>query len=122
MREHYLGLSKAAVPFNNGTIAASERHTIASNMEMKMYMHGGWGHMMGWGGTMYGGIGMLLFWGIIIVLIVLLARGYMSGWPSRFQPRSSHSGSTALDILKERHAKGEISKEEYQECKKTLAE
>jgi hypothetical protein len=41
MRAHYLGLSKAAVPFNNGTIAASERHTIASNMEMKMYMHGG---------------------------------------------------------------------------------
>ena len=113
---------KAAVPFNDGSITAPERYTIANNMDIKMYMHGGWGHMMGWGGAMYGGIGMLLFWGIIIVLIVLLVRGYMGHWPSSFQPRSSHPNSTALDILKVRYAKGEISKEEYQECKKTLAE
>lgn len=78
--------------------------------------------MMGWGGMMFGGIGMLFFWGIIILFIVLLARGYMGGWPSQSSPQSPRSGSTALDILKERHAKGEISKEEYQECKKTLAE
>jgi hypothetical protein len=29
--------------------------------------------MMEWGGTMFGGIGMLLFWGVIIVLLLLAA-------------------------------------------------
>jgi putative membrane protein len=115
-------LSKAAVAFNDGSITTSERYAIASSTEIKMYMHGDWGHMMGWGGMMFAGIGMLLFWGIVIVLVVLLVRGYMGGSPSHLLPRSSRSGSTALDILKERYAKGEISKEEYQERKKTLAE
>jgi putative membrane protein len=85
-------------------------------------MHDGWGHMMGWGGTMFGGIGMLLFWGVIIVLLVLFARGYTGGARTRATFQSPHSGSTALDILQERYAKGEINKEEYEQRKKTLTE
>jgi putative membrane protein len=83
-------------------------------------MGNGWDHMMGWGGGMFGGIGMIFFWGVVIVLVVLLVRGFAGGWPSASQPRQP--GSTALDILKERYAKGEISKEEYEERKKTLTE
>jgi putative membrane protein len=71
---------------------------------------------------MFGGIGMLLFWGVIIVLIYLLARGYMGGRPSQSSSLPPRPGSTALDILQERYAKGEITKGEYQEMKKTLAE
>lgn len=69
---------------------------------------------------MFGGFGMIFFWGVLIVLVILLVRGFAGGWPSVSQPR--RSGSTALDILKERYAKGEISKEEYEERRKTLTE
>lgn len=86
------------------------------------HMHDGWGHMMGlgWGGTMFGGIGMLLFWGAIILLVVLLARSFMGGAQTRSMSQSQSSASTALDILQERYAKGEINKEEYEGRRKTL--
>lgn len=72
--------------------------------------------MMGWGYGMFGGIGMLLFWGLIIVLFVVLVGSVM-----RRAPRDSRSGPTALDILQERYAKGEIDKNEYEERRKTLS-
>jgi putative membrane protein len=73
------------------------------------YMHPGWGHMMGWG--WFGGFGMLLFWIVIIVLIVLLVR----------RPVHTHPRPDPLDILKERFARGEIGKEEYEERRKILS-
>jgi putative membrane protein len=67
---------------------------------------------------MFGGVMMIVFWGGIILLVVLLVR-WIGG--------SSQSGSpnarprvTPLDILKERFAKGEIDKKEYDERKKAL--
>jgi putative membrane protein len=69
---------------------------------------------------MFGGLGMLLFWGLIIVVLVLLVRA-LSG-------RSSDSGEsgatpprpTPLEILRERYARGEIDKAEFEERRKTL--
>lgn len=69
-----------------------------------------YGHMFGWG--IGGGFMMLLFWGMVILLIVWLVRevgGTSSNQPNR-----------ALEILKERYAKGEISKEEFEAKKKDL--
>jgi|GEM_PF-141943 len=86
------------------------------------HMHDGWCQMMGLGGTTFGGAGMLVFWGLIIVLIVLLARGYIGRSPSQFSTQSPRSNAAALDILKERYAKGDISTEEYLERKKTLTD
>ena len=67
----------------------------------------------GWWGVV-GVIFMLLFWAGLIALIVwgikTLTRG--GGTTSR---------STPLDIAKERYAKGEISKEEFEQIKKSLA-
>lgn len=77
--------------------------------------------MWGYNGFGYGGgamgIGMLLFWGLIIVVVVALARGLgsRSGGP---EPRLGEK--TTLDILGERYARGEIDKAEYEEKRRDL--
>ena len=67
------------------------------------------------GGAM--GIGMLLFWGLILVVIVLLARG-LGTRSGGNEPRPSDK--TALDILGERYARGEIDKTEFEEKRRDL--
>ena len=75
-------------------------------------MMGGWG--MGW----FGGIFMLVFWILVIVAIIFFIRWLIHS--SRGVPGSSQSGSRAMEILKERYARGEINKEEFDEKKKDL--
>lgn len=57
---------------------------------------------------------MVLFWGLIIDAVVLAVR-----WLIRqgSEPRSD----SALDILRQRYARGEIDKEEFDARKKDLA-
>ncbi|MBU4017300.1 SHOCT domain-containing protein [Patescibacteria group bacterium] len=59
---------------------------------------------------------MLFFWVLIIVGVVLLTRSVgnqrREGYPME---------KTPLEILKERYAKGEIDKKEYEEKKKELS-
>jgi putative membrane protein len=70
-----------------------------------MYMDWqGWG--MGGGGWLF----MLLFWGAVIALIVFLVRRTGEG----------RRGESAMDVLKRRYAKGEITKEEYESMKKDI--
>jgi putative membrane protein len=64
------------------------------------------------------GIGMLLFWGLIIAAIVVLVRGF--GGASRGNVRRL-PGKTALDILRERYARGEIDKAEFEERRRDLS-
>jgi len=71
-----------------------------------------WGDNYGW--SMMGHGTMFLFWILLIVLIVLAVRWAMD----RDGKRSN--GSTALDILKERLARGEIEPAEYEERRKVL--
>lgn len=68
------------------------------------------GSMMGYGG--YGFPFEILWWILIIVAIVTAVRWFSGG--------SSRWGKSALDILKERYAKGEIDKEEFEAKKKDL--
>lgn len=77
-----------------------------------LYNDYGWGagSMMGWFG---GGIMMIVFWVLFIALIVWLVRE-VSG-------KNARSSSNALDTLKERYAKGEISKEEFESKKKDIS-
>lgn len=74
--------------------------------------YGGWGvgSMMGWIG---GGIMMIVFWVFLISIIIWIVR--------EARGTHVHHGSEAVNILKERYAKGEISKEEFNEKKKDLS-
>lgn len=76
-----------------------------------------WGHMgdygWGWGGM---GIGMLLFWGVLIAAIVLLVKNTWG--PGSCSGREREK--SALDLLKERYARGEIEREEFEQKKHDL--
>jgi putative membrane protein len=68
---------------------------------------------------MMGGFGMgfmWIIWIVVIIGIILLAKGYFS--PAKKD--SETTGESALDLLKKRYARGEISKEEFEEKKRDL--
>jgi putative membrane protein len=70
-----------------------------------------------WGWRMMGFMGpfmMAIFWILVVVAIVLVIR-----WAKGFVGHTS--GESALDILKKRYAKGEISKEEFEEKKRDIS-
>jgi putative membrane protein len=72
----------------------------------------GWGHMA------FGGATMLLVWGGVILVIVLLVRG-LGGFRTSGEP-AGPARQTALEVLQERYARGEIDKQEYEERRGTL--
>ena len=77
-------------------------------------MMGGYGWSQG---GAFGMIWMLLWWVLIILGIVLLAKWLFRG----SQGEGSHPpGKRALEILRERYARGEIDKKEFEERKRDL--
>jgi len=72
---------------------------------------GGWGHMA------FGSVMMIAFWGVTILLIVLAVR-----WLGGAGHASGPAGKSAVDILKERFARGEIDKAEFEERRRTLGD
>lgn len=91
-----------------------------------MYGPGGWGYgpMMGYGGWGGGGIGwifMILFWVVIIAAIVALVKWFAVGSPHAHTHPLAPPEKTPLDILKERYARGEIEREEFEQKRQDLA-
>lgn len=74
---------------------------------------GGWGWGMG-----FGWIFMILFWALIILGIVALARWLFSA--GGFGGGSGGSSKAPLEILKERYARGEINREQYEQMRREL--
>lgn len=74
-----------------------------------------YGHMFGGGMGVFGVGVMVVFWGGVIVLSVLAVR-----WITESDVRSGNNN--ALNILRERLAKGEIDIGEFEERRKALEE
>ncbi len=82
-----------------------------------------WGPGFGWMGMMFGGLMMLLFWGVLIALAVLAIRAFTRPGDGRLgnvNRTVERSEDNALAILKERYAKGEIDKEQYESMRSDL--
>ena len=69
------------------------------------------GHMLGW--EIGGWLMMIVFWVAVIGFIVWLVREAGNS--------KTREGRSALEVLKERYAKGEIDKKEFEEKKKDLS-
>jgi putative membrane protein len=68
---------------------------------------------MGWW-MIFGGVWMFIFWGGLVTLIIwgIIKLSGRNGSTSKRDP---------LDVAKERYAKGEISREEFEQLKKDLS-
>jgi len=76
-----------------------------------------WGNMMGWGGGPGFGLWHLLWWVLLIAGIVFVVRLLAGG--GRTWGRDAPD--RALEILRERYARGEIDKTEFENRKRDLA-
>jgi putative membrane protein len=75
-------------------------------------MMGGWG--MGW----FGGVFMIVFWIFIIVGLIFMVKWLMKTKENGRE--DGETGSRAIEILKERYARGEIDKSEFETMKQDL--
>lgn len=66
-------------------------------------------------GMGFGGIFMWLFWILVIIGVVWLVKLMMGGGEADSPPQRS-----ALEILKERYARGEIDHEEFEQKRRDL--
>jgi putative membrane protein len=78
--------------------------------------------MMGWDGgwsMVFGPLVMIVTLAVVVAFAVLLARWIGGPWPG-----SPHIAPqrTALDILKERYARGEIDKAEFEERRRVIGD
>jgi putative membrane protein len=99
-------LAGLLVPLAPGVAAAQGR-----SYEWGWGMHPMWGAWGAWGVGMM--LMMLVFWGVVIAGIVIAIRWFVG---QKSEPRPD----AALDILRQRYARGDISKEEFEAKKRDL--
>ncbi len=72
------------------------------------------------GGWFFGPIMLIVFIAVAVVVVVLLVRWL--GGPGHGGAIHGPPGKTPLDVLKERFARGEIDKDEFEERRRVLGE
>jgi putative membrane protein len=65
-------------------------------------------------------LAMLIFWVVIVMIVVALVRWASGHKHGCWHEKEKSSTNNAIEILKERYAKGEINKEEFEIKKKDL--
>ncbi len=79
--------------------------------------YGMWHETWGFGPMLFGVLMMILFWAAIFALAALLVR-WIAGWGTqREQPPLK---SSAVEILEERFARGEIDQQEFEDRRRVL--
>jgi putative membrane protein len=76
------------------------------------------GMMWSWTGW-FGGIFMILLSVVILVVVLIAIRRLMESG-GRTGPASRPGRETALDILKKRYARGEISREQFESMRRDI--
>jgi putative membrane protein len=74
------------------------------------FMHDGYG----WGWMAFGAAWMVLFWGGIIALAVWVV-SRLTGDREKGRDQRMQEGRSPLDIAKERYARGEITREQFEQ-------
>ncbi len=77
-----------------------------------MWGYGDWG----WMGMLLGMLAMVIFWGGLIALVVWIVVRL-----TRSTAQHAQSSLTPLDIAKTRYAKGEITKEQFEQFRRDIA-
>jgi putative membrane protein len=116
------GIAVAALLSATGLLAPA----LALGQQGDSYGRGYSGHMMDWGGAWYamifGPLFMIIMLAIVVAVAVLLVRWLGGGGHGGQAPHAGAPGRAPLDILKERYARGEIDREEFEERRRVLGE
>lgn len=101
-----------AIAVITGTVLVGNSALASEHVDYYRYGDHMWGMGSGW---MFGGFAMMfIFWAVVIALIVWAVR-----WTGGRNNADGGSNS-ALDILKDRLARGEIEPAEFEERRKVL--
>jgi len=117
---------KRAVLFGLAVVTAlfsSVNEIFAQSSNYPCWGMGPW--MMGGAWGWIGGIFMMFFWILVLIAVVLLIRWLVTAGGNRTSvshgPQTPHSSvESALDILKKRYARGEITKEQFELMRRDL--
>jgi putative membrane protein len=102
-----------------GVLLLSPARALAQ--EIPSHPHYG-GHMWGdgmWGGMIFGPLMMIIFIALLVGVIVIVVR-WLAGSSLGGHLPASQARSSAPDILRERFARGEIDKDEFDERRRAL--
>lgn len=88
--------------------------------------YGGYDHWFGL--SIIGLVLIVIFWALVIVLVARFIRWISGGSSDRHDRKARRwhkwqevsGGASAIEVLNERYAKGEINKEEYEQKKKDI--